>query len=358
MDYEYAKEKFAYLENNIKNLCIPELYIAYLLYQPNYVTSCFHELYEANSINEIKKLTQEINKIYGNNIRSLSLYRNMNSYLFAQYVIEQTEQNPFMKDLSPEQIIQTCEKRCEEFLKEHSYIKKGMDSYLHEKTKKSREDKVRLENQKYDLMIQKYMKEYDENPISYAAFARKHGLVESRFYARIKMQYPEFYKEHTHKRIRLSNETKEKEKDYLIFLELLKTMDPKKHIIDVIDYYEITNEEVSDKPRDLFRMKEVIDIESSKILQQFLNANRMDVELTEEEVLKEENKLGYMINGNAKYATKQDKLKVLEDLHKRNIPIYHRTVSAQLRRNWKLNSDWHYEKQRKEEKTNEKKRIK
>lgn len=135
------------------------------------------------------------------------------------------------------------------------------------------------------------------------------------------------------------NDKEEYAKKLKLFNFVLQNIDENLHRVDVIDYYEIVGEKVS---TDLYTYRKLMGNHYSFLFDDFVRKNTMIKELTFEELLNPNNGYGVEIENNRYFATEEDLIEIYKQLTERKIPVFQRTVTAQLSRNWEVNTDYHY----------------
>lgn len=135
---------------------------------------------------------------------------------------------------------------------------------------------------------------------------------------------------------------KEKEKyikNLKLFNSILENVDSMLHKVDVIDYYEIVGEKIDEEAYSYARF---IGKNYSPQLAAFMTKNTMFKEFTLNELLNPNNGYGVIMNKKRYFASEAELVHIYEQLKERKIPVCQKTVTAQLRRNVGLNTDYHY----------------
>lgn len=125
-----------------------------------------------------------------------------------------------------------------------------------------------------------------------------------------------------------------------LFEQVLKNVDTDLHQVDVIDFYEIVEEMIS---YDALHYSTLLHNHCSQLFLNFVNKNFMGQAMSREQLLSPNTSYGIRFDEkHTKFASRQELIAIYNQLTQRKIPVCPKTVLAQLRRNWKTNTDYHY----------------
>lgn len=330
---EKAKQKFEYLkQEKEKNDTETALYS--FLYEAVFPLDILQQLDEAENLEDV------FPKIYSFFLKAKSqkrLLKQLYPYLEAKYIIYLTETDSKTDVLTGKEILIYSNKKQEEkekFFKQNHMLLEKIEQFIDHYPIRIQQEHLKT-FQKYKMAIDTYIKEvFPKEDIT--TYCNRFSLDKGIFGKRLKQMYPHFYDNYNYGVPEyLIDEDGSKEKRFQEFEQFLKTK-PTNHIVDAIDFYTITKEKPTDQS---IKFQSRTKHSYSQAFYNFIEKNKSREDVSLEELLNGTSSFGLTINGKTKNATQQELVEIYDILVKKEIPVFDKSILAQLRRNWGLNTD-------------------
>ena len=334
--YQKSKEKFKYLKTqDDKTKTEKALYS--LLYELTFPYNMLNLLQEPKTEEELQTLYYQT---FLNADTKKSLCSAYYPYLEANYIIHLTETNELSNLLTGSAIMDygtKITKERQEFFKQYQLLSNQLEKFIN-MFDITLEQEVLKTMKKYIQHVNHYVNEaYPKEKITYSVYCRINHLNNTTFCKYLKSLFPEFYHEYkTALPEYLIDKDGMKKERYQRFEQLLQLVDSKEHMIDAIDYYMVTKEKPSGTA---IAFQARTENSYSDEFFQFVKRNESGEDLTLEEILDGTKSFGLMVNGKIKYASKEELQKIYFQLIQKEIPVFDKSIVAQLRRNWNLNTE-------------------